>query len=265
MAELLTQAPPKLGGESPSICIDPLARILPEVILSADTTVGSGAVLEGPLRAGTGLRVHPGALLGGPAQHRLGGASGRLEIGEDVEIRELATVHRGSNAGSGITQIGDRVLVMAYAHVGHDVRLEADVVLCNGAQLGGHVEVGRGAVIAARAAIHQFVRVGGGAMVAAGAMVSGDVPPWTLVAGNRARIVGPNTHALRQQGRGASLPLLRKALRLLWPLGGRIAVPAEELIDALESAAAATDPTIRELVDFLCRPSTRKPCSRARR
>jgi len=265
MAELLTQVQPMTAGETPSVCIDPLARILPGVGLSANTSVGSGAVLEGPLRAGPGLRVHPGALLGGPAQHRLGGAAGRLEIGADVEIRELATVHRGSAAGSGITRIGDRVLVMAYAHVGHDVHLESDVVLCNGAQLGGHVEVGRGAVIAARAAIHQFVRIGSGAMVAAGALVSGDVPPWTLVAGDRARIIGPNAHGLRQQGFSSSVLLLRKALRMLWPTGAGVAVPAEELIVALDSAAAATDPVLGELVDFLRRPSARKPCSRARR
>jgi len=265
MAEMLPRSRAMQGAGGPALSIDPLARVLPNVLLNAPASVGSGAVLEGPLHAGPGLRVHPGALVGGPAQHRLGGARGTLEIGTDVEVREAATIHRGSDVGRGVTRIGDRVLVMAYAHVGHDVQLGDDVVLCNGAQLGGHVEVGPGALIAARAALHQFVRVGAGAMVAAGAMVSGDVPPWTLVAGDRARIIGANAHGLRQQGREDSLPLLRKALRLLWPGGGRPALGPGALLESLGSAEAERDPTIQELIAFLSQPSSRKPCARTRR
>ena len=265
MTGLLPGARVERVTRGPALAIDPLARVLPDVHLSEPSSVGSGAVLEGPLRAGPGLRVHPGALVGGPAQHRLGGKRGLLELGAGVEIREAATIHRGSDAGCGVTRIGNRVLVMAYAHIGHDVQLGDDVVLCNGAQLGGHVEVGPGALIAARAALHQFVRVGTGAMVAAGALVSGDVPPWTLVAGDRARIVGVNAHGLRQQGREQSLPLLRRALRLLWPGGGRPALPPIALIEALGGTEAAQDPSIRELIAFLSQPSSRQPCARGRR
>ena len=106
---------------------------------------------------------------------------------------------------------------MAYAHVGHDCVLGNDVVLSNGAQVGGHVEIGDRAVLGARSAIHQFVRIGEGAMVAAGALVSGDVPPYTLVAGNRARIIGPNKRALQGLGESGASRTIGKLLRWLCP------------------------------------------------
>ena len=52
------------------------------------------------------------------------------------------------------------------------------------------IAVGDGAWIAARAAVLPGVRVGEGAVVGYGAVVTRDVPPWTVVAGNPAREVG---------------------------------------------------------------------------
>ncbi|HCP45980.1 MAG TPA: acyl-[acyl-carrier-protein]--UDP-N-acetylglucosamine O-acyltransferase [Deltaproteobacteria bacterium] len=242
--------------------IDPLSRMGPRVHLEPPARVGAGAVLEGPLWAGPGLRVHPNALVGGPAQHREGG-SGVLELGEGVEVRECATIHRGSSVGSGVTRIGSRVMVMAYAHIGHDAQVGDDVVLANGAQVGGHVHIGEGAVLAARCAVHQFVRVGRGAMVAAGALVSGDVPPWTLVAGDRARIVGPNVVGLRALGDQASASRLRKAIRLLFPKVGESPVAPGELIGAMPvPEEAAADPALSDLIAFLEASSQRPLCGR---
>ncbi|MEE2830037.1 MAG: acyl-[acyl-carrier-protein]--UDP-N-acetylglucosamine O-acyltransferase [Myxococcota bacterium] len=233
--------------------VDPLARVLGEVDLSPPATVSAGAVLRGPLRAGAGLTVHPGASLGGPAQHRLGGA-GAIEIGREVEVWEGATIHRGSAAGCGTTRIGDRVMVMAYAHVGHDVQVGDEAVLSNGVQIGGHVHVDSKAVLGARAAIHQFVRIGRGAMVAAGALVSGDVPPWSLVAGDRARIVGANRVAL---GDAERIDRVRRGLR-------RMAVPGTRGCDLLKELGGEHS-EVRDLAAFLDAPSKRGICRWGRR
>lgn len=191
--------------------IDPLASVESTVRLCFPCSVAAGAVLRGDLSAGPGLVVHPGASLGSPAQHRSGGG-GAIRLGREVTVWDCATVHAGSGAGTGLTVVGDRVLLMAYCHLGHDVVLADDVVISNGAQLGGHVAVGEGAVIGARAAIHQFVRIGRGAMVAAGSFVVSDVPPWALVSGDRARIVGPNRVGLACPERAGRV---RRALRMM--------------------------------------------------
>jgi UDP-N-acetylglucosamine acyltransferase len=247
------------------LAIDGLARILGDVALSPPAIVGAGAVLEGPLTAGPGLRVHPGAFVGGPAQHRRGG-EGRLRLGRNVQVREAATIHRGSPAGSGLTQIGDRVIVMAYAHVGHDCDIDEDVVISNGVQLGGHVRVGRGAVLGARAAVHQFVRIGAGAMVAAGAMVSGDVPPFSMVAGDRARVVGENRVALQVLTKDAA-EAIRAALRRLMAGGGG-GSPAERrtaVLDGLRAELSARpEAAVSDFAAFLRETGTRPLCGRSR-
>ena len=251
--------------ESEASFVDPLARILGQVHFGARAKVGSGAVIQGPLTAGDDLYVHPRSLLGGPAQHRRADRDGALQLGHRVEIREAATIHRGTRSSAGVTRLADDVLVMAYAHVGHDCSLGDGVTLCNGAQLGGHVEVAAMAMIGARAALHQFVRVGQGAMIAAGSLVAGDVPPWTLVAGDRARIIGANSQGLKQHGYGDSLSLLRRALRLLWPPRPQVGIEVEQLVAALGDEAAHNDPVIASLLRFLRQPSRRSCCPRGRR
>lgn len=58
------------------------------------------------------------------------------------------------------------------------------------ADQGGDVTIGDRVWIAYRAVILPGVTIGEGAVVAAGAVVSRDVAPWTIVAGNPAREVG---------------------------------------------------------------------------
>lgn len=242
------------GGLSGSR-VDPTASLGDGVHLSGPHRIEAGAVLRGPLTAGPGLRVQARALVGGPAQHRDGDA-GRLVIGADVHLHEACTVHRGSTVGRGVTTLGDRVRVMAYAHVGHDVTLHDDVTLANGAQLGGHGTLGAGATVGARAALHQFVEVGRGAMIAAGAYVSGDVLPWCLVGGDRARVRGVNRVALQRAGLGDCTAQVGRVLRLLSPgRGGGLSADAARAAIPGPVLAATED-----LLRFAARDRRRPLC-----
>lgn len=51
------------------------------------------------------------------------------------------------------------------------------------------ITIGDGAWVASRAIVLPGVSIGEGAVVAAGAVVTRDVEPWTIVAGNPARVV----------------------------------------------------------------------------
>ena len=55
------------------------------------------------------------------------------------------------------------------------------------------IRIMRGAWIGARAIILKGVTIGEGAVVGAGSVVTKDVPDWTIVAGNPARIIRPLT------------------------------------------------------------------------
>lgn len=63
-------------------------------------------------------------------------------------------------------------------------------------EIGGSVNIGNHAWIASHAIILPGVTIGEGAVVGAGSVVSRDVPPFTLVAGNPARIIRPRNRDL---------------------------------------------------------------------
>ncbi len=51
------------------------------------------------------------------------GERAETRIGSRNKIREFVTIHRGTEGGGLVTEIGDDNLLMAYAHVAHDVRI----------------------------------------------------------------------------------------------------------------------------------------------
>ena len=176
----------------PTACIASSARIGsdvtigPYVCIEDDVVVGDGCVL-GPhacllqyTRLGNNCRVHAGTALGDlPQDRKFQGEASYLEIGPDCIFREGVTVHRGTQPGS-ITRIGQGCLLMANSHVAHNVTLGDNVIMCNGALLAGHVEVGDQAFISANAMVHQFARVGRLSMLAGGTLAQMDVPPFCI-------------------------------------------------------------------------------------
>ena len=89
---------------------------------------------------------------------------------------------------------------MNSAHVGHDCQIGDHTIIASFCGLGGHTRIDDFAVLGAYTGLHQFARVGESVMVAGGATVSRDAPPFTMVAGDRARIVGLNSVGLRRRG-----------------------------------------------------------------
>jgi sugar O-acyltransferase (sialic acid O-acetyltransferase NeuD family) len=83
--------------------------------------------------------------------------------------------------------LGESCIINTGASVDHECRLEAGVHVCPGARLAGCVRAGRYATIYTGAVVLPRVIIGEGAVVAAGAVVTEDVPPYSLVAGIPAR------------------------------------------------------------------------------
>lgn len=106
---------------------------------------------------------------------------GAIHIGDRTFINQGVTIHSSASV-----QIGSHVLIADHAAVydtdfhelvpGEPVR-EQEVVIED------DVWIGRSAVVL------PGTRIGRGAVVGAGAVVTRDVPPFTLVAGNPARVI----------------------------------------------------------------------------
>jgi len=88
------------------------------------------------------------------------------------------------------SELGLACIVNTAATVDHEGRLGDGVHLAPGAHLAGCVTVGDFAMIGTGAAVLPRLRIGVGAVVGAGAVVLHDVDPWTVVAGNPAKVIG---------------------------------------------------------------------------
>jgi UDP-N-acetylglucosamine acyltransferase len=197
--------------------VGPYVTIGPHVRIGRDCRIGASAVIDGWTEIGDGNEIFPMASVGLiPQDLKFGGESTRLVIGHRNVIREFVTIHRGTAGGGGVTQIGDRNLFMAYAHVAHDCRVGNDTIFANGATLAGHVLVEDYATVGAFSGVHQFCRVGRHAFIGGYSVVTKDALPFAKTVGNRARIYGVNTIGLmRRKFAPDAIAKLRRAYRHL--------------------------------------------------
>jgi len=223
-------------------------RVGPEVFVGEGSELLDHAVVLGPTQLGRGNRVHPFAVLGGAPQDRTyAGEPTRLEIGDDNVFREHVTVQRGTVKGGGVTRIGSRCLIMVGCHVAHDATLADDVTLTNLTTLGGHVIVERGVVCGGQVAVAPFVRLGRSCFLAGGAMVERDIPPFSIAAGDRARVRASNRVGLERAGTPlASRKALKRAFRMLF----RSPVPQKLALEQIRLELGRDD-YVRELLDFM--------------
>jgi UDP-N-acetylglucosamine acyltransferase len=185
-----------------SCSIGPFCYVGPEVEMGERCELVSHVVLEGPSRLGSDNRIFPFASIGlGPQDLSFKGEPTRLEIGDDNQIREFVTIHRGTLKGSGLTAIGSHTLIMAYAHIAHDCRIGDGVIMANAATLAGHVTVEDYAVVGALCPVHQFVRIGRYAYIGGGTTITQDVLPFSKTSAVRAvHAYGANSIGLGRRG-----------------------------------------------------------------
>ncbi len=241
----------KLGA---NIQIGPYCTIGPNVEIGDGARLISHVVVDGHTRIGAEAVLYPFCTVGlAPQDLKYKGEETLTEIGPRTQIREHASVHRGTVTGSGITKIGADCLLMAVVHVAHDCVLGDGVVVANNVVMGGHVEVGDGTVIGGSAAIHQFVRIGRWAMVGGVSGVEADVIPFGSVIGNRAHLASLNVIGLRRRGvEKARILALRAAVRALFQSTG---VHADRLVEV--EAKWGSEPLVAEVLEFARTPSRR--------
>ncbi|MDR2421980.1 MAG: acyl-ACP--UDP-N-acetylglucosamine O-acyltransferase [Deltaproteobacteria bacterium] len=236
------------------VSVGPYSVIGPKVVVGQDTEIQAHVVIDKDTTVGQRCRLFPFASIGAdPQDMKYAGEETRLAIGDDVTVRESATIHRGTTNGGGTTRIGDKCLIMATVHVAHDCQLAKEVILSSFAVLAGHVHVGEQAIVSGSTAIHQFVRVGCHAFVGGMSGVVKDAPPYMILAGvrDKAVVVSPNSVGIRRRGFSEeSLEAIAGAFKLL-----HTRQPLGEVLAEIE-AQWPNCPETRVIVEFY-RDSTR--------
>ena len=221
----------------PGVEVGPFAIIGPDVRIGPRTVVKAYTTIEGSTVIGEENIIGPYATLGAPPQDlKFRGERTTLKIGNRNVIREQATLHVGTAGGRSETTVGDDCLLMVGVHIAHDCDIGNKVIIANATHLGGHITIEDNAVLGALIGIHQHVRIGAVAMVAATAAVPMDVPPYTLAAGDRAKLFGLNAVGMKRVGiPRQTRALLRKAYRIVFQSSLKLAEAVEKVRNEVES------------------------------
>ncbi len=243
---------------SPRATIENDVEIGAYSIIGEDVTIGKGTmigphvVIDPHVTIGPKCRIFQFAAIGAiPQDLKFGGEKSTVQIGKNVTIREFVTIHRGTEPGGGITEIGDKSFLMAYTHIAHDCRIGKMVVLANNTTLAGHITIGDHATVGGLVAVHQFVRIGDYAFVGGKSAVVKDVPPYVIASGDRAVLRGLNRVGLKRYGFSQqSLSALKKTYRILFRYGLTI----NEAIERINAQVEKT-PEVEAFIDFIKKSS----------
>ncbi len=228
--------------------IGPYSIVGKNVFIGKGTVIGPHTVIDQFVTIGQDCHIFQYASIGAdPQAIKFEGEETYVKIGRGTVIREFVTINRGTGFGGGVTEVGEKNFLMAYAHIAHDCKTGREVVLANAATLAGHITIGNHVTIGGLTAIHQFVRIGDYAYVGGAAAVVKDVPPYVIAAGDRAKLHGLNSVGLKRQGFSQkTLSSLKKTYRIIFRIG-------LTLNEAMERVRAEVEqiPEVINLINFL--------------
>ncbi|MES2916984.1 MAG: acyl-ACP--UDP-N-acetylglucosamine O-acyltransferase [Pseudomonadota bacterium] len=214
----------------PTAIIDPSARLAADVkvgpysIIGAGVEIGAGTdvashvVIKGPTTIGERNRIFQFASVGEDCQDKkFAGEPTRLEIGDDNQIREYVSLHRGTVQDQGLTRIGSRNLLMTSVHIAHDVMMGDDNIIASGSGVAGHVHIGDHVILGGMTGVHQFCHIGSYSMAAGCSLIVKDIPAYVMVGGNPASAYAMNFEGMRRRGWSAeTIAALKKAYRIVY-------------------------------------------------
>ncbi|HEY7544521.1 MAG TPA: acyl-ACP--UDP-N-acetylglucosamine O-acyltransferase [Blastocatellia bacterium] len=231
-----------------NVTIGPYSIIGDDVILHDDCRVGSHCVIEGPSEFGKeNAFFHYVSAGQSPPDLKYHGERSRLVAGERNTFREFTTLHRGTEVGGMLTEIGSDNLFMPQSHVAHDSHIGNHTIFANGATLAGHVVIEDWAIIGAYSGVHQFCRVGKYAFIGGYSVVVKDALPYARTVGNHARCYGENTLGLRRRNfSDEEIRRIGRAYKLL--LSSRL--NTSQAVEAIKSELGGW-PEIDYLVEFI--------------
>lgn len=244
--------------------IDASARIGQDVELGPDVEIGPGVIIDGPATIGAGTKIQVRAYIGPhttigarnvigfgavighePQDYAFQGEESYTIIGDDNIIREYVTIHRGTKPGSA-TRVGNHNFIMALSHMAHNSSLGNNVIVINGALIGGYVEVQDRALISGNCVVHQFCRVGKLAMMRGGSRASRDIPPFCISDWEHT-IRALNLVGLKRAGFDRErLAALKAAFRILF--GQRVNL--KHALERVKAEVPLTD-DVQYLIEFI--------------
>ena len=194
---------------SPSAFVDPAAKlgenvtIYPFAFVDKDVEIGDGCVvmphasIMAGARLGKNVKVYNGAIVSAaPQDFRWKGDDSLTIIGDNTVIREMSIINRSIHEG-GTTKIGSESFVLAESHIGHDSEIADRCVIGNSVDISGDVKIDTCTILSTGAKVFEKSHIGKWAFIKGGCRVSGNVPPFIILAHNPAVYYGVNATIMR--------------------------------------------------------------------
>tara|TARA_A100001037_G_C14636813_1_gene408307 strand:- start:112 stop:546 length:435 start_codon:yes stop_codon:yes gene_type:complete len=136
---------------------------------------------------------------------------------------------------------------MAYVHVGHDCIVKNHIILANGVQLGGHVEIDNHAIVGGLTPVHQFCKIGKHSLVGGGLRVVQDIPPYIIANGQPLKFSGINILGLRRKKfNNLQRTNIKKAYKLIYNSNYNLSQAIEKIENTFN-----TSKEISTILDFI--------------
>ena len=213
------------------VIIGPFCIIGDNVEIDEGTNILSHSVIKGPTKIGKNNIIYQFSSIGEDTpDKKYKGENTKLIIGDNNIFREGVTVHRGTIQDKGITKIGNKNLLMAYTHIAHDCSVGDNNVFANNAGIAGHVSIGSNVVLGGYSAVHQFCSLGDYSFAGMNTSITMDVPAYTKVASNPARVIGLNSVGMsRNDIPPESISLIKKAFKIIYKKGLKLEDSLKEI------------------------------------
>lgn len=187
----------KIGN---NVTIHPFAFIDKDVEIGDDCEIMPYVSIMNGTTIGKHNKIYQGCVIGAdPQDFRWKGEKTYCKIGDNNVIREHCIINRGIRS-TGATVIGDDCFIMAETHIGHDALIKGRCVLGNGVKLAGDCTVGLCTILSSAAILHERSEVGDWVVVKGGCRISGNVPPYIIVAHNPVTYYGINAKIMDRHG-----------------------------------------------------------------
>lgn len=156
------------------------------ITLGQRVTLSDGVVLDAKGSTGDGIVIGDEVFIG--LHTVITTTDGTIELARGCNIGAWCRI-----GSYGRTRIGEKALLAAWVYVvgaGHESSRTDIPILDQPYTTRGGAEVGDGAWIGAKATVMDGTKVGPHAIIGAHALVTSDVPPWTIAVGIPARVTG---------------------------------------------------------------------------
>lgn len=183
----------KLGD---NVTVDAFAFIDAETVIGNNCRIMPHASIHRGSRIGNNNKIYDGCVIGAePQDFRWTNEKGECVIGDNNTIREHTIINRSIFNGKATT-VGSNVCIMAQSHIGHDSKISDGCVLGNAVKLAGAVEIDSNSILSSGVIVHEGFHIGRWCLIKGGCRVTGNVPPYVIMAHNPITYFGVNAYIM---------------------------------------------------------------------